>query len=123
VTGLGRDRKSKKFSKPPGAVPPPLPMSPRQAQRVSELWLVLQFGLMLWSHWRSRIDHVGTLELVAAMSRPVVSRRYADEVLEEARADAKANEPLPTAAMLFAATRWFVALDLSQLDRSEHHRL
>jgi hypothetical protein len=116
----GRSRKSKNFTLPgnPGSAPPPLPMSPAQAQRVGELWLINCFTAVLWLHWRSRLDALGTMRMVVAVGGPAISTKQAAEMLEGDRDDAKNDDCEPTIAMLLAATRWVLALDLprSQCD-------
>jgi hypothetical protein len=110
----GRSRKSKNFTLPgnPGSAPPPLPMSPAQARRVGELWLFNCFTATLWLHWRSRIDPVGTATMVVAVGGPAISKKEAAEMFEDDGDDAEDDGCEPTIAMLLAATRWVVSLDL-----------
>jgi hypothetical protein len=106
----GRSRKSKNFTLPgnPGSAPPPLPMSPAQARRVGELWLINCFTATLWLHWRSRIDPVGTATMVVALGGPAISKKDAAAMYEDAEDDGRE----PTITMLLAATRWVIGLDL-----------
>jgi hypothetical protein len=110
----GRSRKSKNFTLPgnPGSAPPPLPMSPAQAQRVGKLWLINCFTATLWLHWRSRIDPVGTATMVVAVGGPAISKKEAAKIFEDDAGDTADDGREPTIAMLLAATRWVVGLDL-----------
>jgi hypothetical protein len=106
----GRSRKSKNFTLPgnPGSAPPPLPMSPAQARRVGELWLINCFTATLWLHWRARLDALGTVRMVVAVGGPAIGKKQAAEMFE----DAEDDDDEPTIAMLLAATRWVLTLDL-----------
>lgn len=108
-----RRRKSKDFSIPgnPGAAAPPLPLSSVQAQRLGELWLLHCFTGTLWLHWRTRLDALGTLRMVAAVGGPAVSKKDAAEVLES-NEEGDEDDGLPTTAMLLAANRWYAGLRL-----------
>jgi hypothetical protein len=110
----GRSRKSKNFTLPgnPGAAPPPLPMSPAQAQRLGELWLINCFTATLWLHWRARLDALGTMRMMVAVGGPAISKKQATEMFEDEEGDAEDDGREPTIAMLLAATRWVLALDL-----------
>lgn len=107
----GRGRKSKNFTLPgnPGAPPPVLPISPAQAARVGELWLIHCFTGALLLHWRSRLDPVGTMAMAVAVGGPAISRKEAAEMFEEDEDD---DGREPTTAILLAATRWVVGLEL-----------
>lgn len=109
----GRSRKSKNFTLPgnPGSVPPPLPMSPAQAGRLGELWLIHCFTGTLLLHWRSRLDALGTMRMVVAVGGPAISKKEAAEMFEEEEEEEE-DAHLPSIAMLWAATRWVLALDL-----------
>lgn len=104
----GRSRKSKNFTLPgnPGSAPPPLPMSPAQAQRMGELWLFNCFTGTLWLHWRSRIDPVGTATMVVAVGGPAISKKDAAEMFED---DGEDDDGEPTIALLLAALDGWLA--------------
>jgi hypothetical protein len=110
----GRSRKSKNFTLPgnPGAAPPALPMTPSQAQRAREVWLIYCFTAALLLHWRSRVDAVSTMTMMVAIGGPAVGKREAAELLNDGAEDAEDYGRPPTIAMLLAATRWVVAHDL-----------
>jgi hypothetical protein len=87
-------------------------MSPTQARRASELWLIYCFMGTLLLHWRERVDPVGTVTMAVAIGGPAISRKEAAAMFADEE-DAEGDGREPTIAMLLAATRWVVALDLS----------
>jgi hypothetical protein len=88
-------------------------MSPAQARRAGELWLIYCFMGTLLLHWRERVDPVGTMMTVVAIGGPAIGRKEADALFVDEE-DAEGDGREPTIAMLLAATRWVVALDLSR---------
>jgi hypothetical protein len=112
----GRSRKSKNFSLPanPGATPPPLPMSPAQARRAREIWLIFCFTATLWLQWRARLDAMGTMAMMVAVGGPAIGKKEAAEMFGADAEDPEDDGREPTIAMLLAATRWVLALDLSK---------
>lgn len=87
-------------------------MSPFQAGRVGELWLINCFTATLWLHWRSRLDALGTMRMVVAVGGPAISKKQAAEMFDDDGDDAEDDDDEPTAAMLLAATRWVLALGI-----------
>jgi hypothetical protein len=84
-------------------------MSPAQAGRLGELWLISTFTATLWLHWRTRLDALGTMKMAVAFGGPLIGEKEAAQMFEDDDAD---DGHLPTIAMLAAATQWVVALDL-----------
>jgi hypothetical protein len=87
-------------------------MSPAQARRAAELWLIYCFTGTLWLHWRERVDPVGTMTMVVAVGGPAIGKKEAAAMLDDGEEDAEDSGREPTLAMLLAATRWVVSLDL-----------
>jgi hypothetical protein len=82
-------------------------VSGRSPKARGELWLINCFTATLWLHWRSRIDPVGTATMVIAVGGRAISKKDAAKLFEGDEDDAE-----PPIAMLLAATRWVVGLDL-----------
>jgi hypothetical protein len=79
---------------------------------VGELWLINCFTATLWLHWRSRLDALGTMRMMVAVGGPAISKKQAAEMFEDDGEDTEDDDDEPTIAMLLAATRWVLALDL-----------
>jgi hypothetical protein len=65
-------------------------------------------------HWRERVDPVGTMTMVVAVGGPAISGKEAAAMFVENEEDTEDGGREPNIAMLLAATRWVVALDLSE---------
>jgi hypothetical protein len=88
-------------------------MTPSQAQRASEAWVIYCFTAALLLHWRSRVDAVGTMTMMVAVGGPAIGKEEAAEIFED-------DDGEPEIAILLAATRWVLALALpkSQSERA-----
>jgi hypothetical protein len=94
------------------AIAPTLPQAPVQAEPVAELMLVHIFGISLLLFWRARIDST-IVRRFAGWVAPGLSktaRQQASEVFDPANDETQATADSP--AMLEAATRWYVGLQL-----------
>jgi hypothetical protein len=83
-------------------------MSPAQARRVGELWLINCFTATLWLH--SLADRpCRDSDDDARFWRTAISKKEAAAMVEDDEGDAENDGRAPTIAMLLAATRWVLA--------------
>lgn len=95
-------------------------ISPSRTTRVEEMWLLWHFAGIIRLNWRMLVAPLDTLQMVTDVAGPMMPKKVKTELsveLSEARAcddseSEESDESRASAALLYAATRWFCRLDL-----------